>query len=52
MDRYVFVLDEFRIISLKTIQRTIDSLSKSQIQGFVRASIKETLHLLKVKLVN
>ena len=42
----------FRIISLNTVQRAINNLSEIQIQGFIRASIKETLHLFKLNMVN
>ena len=41
----------YRVISLNIIKCAIDSKSEKQWRGFVAASLKETQHLLQIKIV-
>ena len=38
-----------RVISLRTVERVIDSVTERHWNGFITASFKETADLLKIK---
>ena len=42
----------YRVIHLKTIQNIIDSINHRHCNGFVNDSLKETLHLLKMRRIS
>ena len=47
-----FLFQIFRLINLKFIQKIIDEINADHCKGFIRASMKETLHHLELRLQN
>ena len=40
------------MVTLKTIKRAIDTVTESQCNGFVKAAIRETMHLTGKRVTN